>query len=67
MSNLVGKIIAYEDGDLTDREVLELFSELVKTRQAYSLQGHYGRLALALIDGGYLETDGTITELGEVV
>jgi hypothetical protein len=42
---------------------LELFSELIKTGQAWRLQGHYGRTARAIIDAGYISKDGEILEV----
>lgn len=51
---LVTEIMAYEQGDLDDDATLELFQHLVDTGLAWSLQGHYGRTAAALIDAGYL-------------
>ena len=52
MKNIVDKLIAYEMGELTDEETVSLFRHLVKTGQAFSLQGHYGRTASALIREG---------------
>jgi len=57
---IVDKIIAYEGGELSDKNTLELFSELVKNGMAWSLQGCYGRQAEALIKGGYLSSKGEI-------
>ncbi len=57
---LIDKIIDYEQGTLSEKETLELFSELVRTGQAWTLQGHYGRTAKALIDNGFLDGDGEI-------
>lgn len=65
--NLIDSIMDYESGELDDRGTLELFAELVRTGQAWQLQGHYGRTAHALIQGGYLTTDGTLTERGREV
>lgn len=56
----VGYIIAYEQGELRGQEVLELFSYLIKTGKAWTLQGAYGRQAGALIDRGYLSKQGKI-------
>jgi len=50
--NEVDKIIAYEQGELTDEEVIELFQELITSGLAWNLQGHYGRMADALIKQG---------------
>jgi hypothetical protein len=56
--DLTNRIIDYECGHLDDRGTLRLFSELVKTGMAWTLQGHYGRTAQALINDGWLEADG---------
>ncbi len=58
--DLVGNIIAYESGDLKNSEALTLFAELIKTGQAWTLQGSYGRTARALIDNGYISKNGKI-------
>jgi hypothetical protein len=58
--DLTDRIIAYEFDELTPTQTVELFSELVRTGLAFGLQGHYGRTAQALINGGYLAPDGTI-------
>ena len=60
---MIDKIIAYESGELNDTKTLELFRELVKNGQAWTLQGHYGRNATALIEGGFLTREGEITDL----
>lgn len=58
--DLVGNIIAYEAGELDNSSTLLLFSHLVKSGQAWTLQGHYGRQAMRLIDAGYLDAEGNI-------
>lgn len=47
-------IIQYEDGTIDDEGFIDLFQYLVDTGLAWSLQGHYGRTAAALIDDGYI-------------
>lgn len=58
--DLVGCIMDYEGGEISDERILELMSHLIKTGQAWTLQGHYGRTAKQLIDGGYISEDGEI-------
>lgn len=53
-------MIRYESGEASDEETLELFSDLIKNGQAWTLQGHYGRTAKALIEGGYISREGKI-------
>lgn len=58
--SLVDKIIAYETGELSGEKTLELFAELIKTGQAWTLQGHYGRTAHVLIEQGFIDKQGNI-------
>jgi hypothetical protein len=57
----VDQIIAYESGELTDQEVVCFFADLVKSGMAWSLQGHYGRNASALIREGYIDREGNVS------
>ena len=50
----------YEGGNPTVKEMLELFGYLIKTGQAWSLQGMYGRQASALIENGWINKKGII-------
>jgi hypothetical protein len=58
--SLIDQIISYENGDMQEGEALQLFSTLIKTGQAWSLQGHYGRTARHLIDAGFISESGKI-------
>jgi hypothetical protein len=55
MENVVGKIISYESGELSNDEIYELFQELVDSGMAWKLQGSYGRVAQGLIELGIIE------------
>lgn len=59
----VDTIIAFENGDLSERETLDLFAGLIKTGTAWTLQGSYGRMANGFLEQGLIDPDGTVTEL----
>ena len=48
----VSEIMAFENGELNDDEVIDLFQRLVDSGAAWQLQGYYGRTARQLIDAG---------------
>ena len=64
MPNTLEQIIAYETGELDYEGTLKLFSNLIKSGQAWSLQGHYGRTAKQIIELNLISKDGKITQHG---
>jgi hypothetical protein len=50
--DLVGFIMAFEGGEVSEEELVEGFQHLIDTGQAWTLQGFYGRTAAALIEAG---------------
>ncbi len=50
---LVDWVIAYEDGTLSEDEIITGFQRLIDTGIAWKWQGSYGRTAQALIDAGF--------------
>lgn len=61
--NLINYIMEYEGGNMKTREYLYLFSYLVKTGQAWTLQGMYGREAKRLQNAGLITKDGNVDTL----
>ena len=56
-STLVQDIIDYENGDMDFDRMVDLFQRLIDSGQAWTLQGHYGRVANNLIDEGHCKFD----------
>lgn len=54
MNDALDRIIAYEQGDLDEDEVIALFQDLVDSGLAWQLQGHYGRTAASLYEAGLI-------------
>lgn len=54
----VDLIIAYENNELDTLNTIKLFCYLQRTRMAYQLQGHYGRMAQVLIAQGFFNEMG---------
>jgi hypothetical protein len=49
---LLDYILEFEEGDISEERLVELFQHLVDTGQAWTLQGVYGRTAMSLIEAG---------------
>jgi hypothetical protein len=58
---LIDQFIAYENGELTDQQIVCFFAELVKNGAAWSLQGRWSRTANALIKEGWIDREGNVT------
>ena len=52
--DIVGQIMAYEDGQLEQDEIVALFDRLVQTGMIAGLQGSYQRMAERLIADGLI-------------
>lgn len=50
----VSSIMEYEQGELDEEGIINLFQFLVDTGMVWSLQGSYSRMAAALIEAGYV-------------
>ena len=64
---LTNDIIAYESGSLNEQETIDMFQRLVDTGLAWKLQGHYGRAARALIEGGLVIQKKEVSATAEVM
>jgi hypothetical protein len=50
--NFAAWVLAYENGTLDNSEMIEMFQYLLDTAMVWSLQGHYQRTAVALVEQG---------------
>lgn len=51
--NVVGFIMDFEAGELSDEAIIEGFQHLIDSGIVWTLQGFYGRTAQILIEAGY--------------
>lgn len=50
--DFVDDVMAYEGGEMSEKEMINFFQKMVNSGRVWSLQGSYGRQAKALIDVG---------------
>jgi len=50
--DIVGDIIRFKQGEMSEEEIIQFFQQLVDSRLAWQLQGSYGRMAERLITAG---------------
>lgn len=62
MKDITSRIIEYEGGGMLFIDVIELFSDLIKTGLVWSLQGSYGRMAMKFIEMKILDEQGNINQ-----
>ena len=60
MTDLLEKIMRFEEGDMDEAETIDFFQDLVNTGMAWKLQGYYGRVAAHLIDQGLVSDRPTV-------
>ena len=53
-TDIVGKIVAFEQGELSNEEVYSLFQFLLDSGMIHSLQGSYQRMAEELLLAGMI-------------
>lgn len=58
----IDTLMRYEAGDLCLGCTMTLFGDLIRTGQAWTLQGFYGRSAARLIELGRIDRDGTVLD-----
>ena len=52
MKNMVESIVKFENGDMSESEVVDFFQEIINSGLVWQLQGFYGRIAEDLIEEG---------------
>jgi hypothetical protein len=55
--DVLDRMMAYENGELSQEDVIDLFQHLLNSGRVWQLQGHYGRMVKWLIEAGYIEPE----------
>ena len=50
---MINQVIAYEQCELDEEGIIDMFQQLINSGLAWEMQGSYGRTAKALLDAGY--------------
>ena len=58
--DFLDQIIEYESGELNDKEIIEMFAEMIQDGTVWQLQGSYSRTAEAFIFNEILDKQGNI-------
>ena len=53
-TDIVSRLMDYEDGNLSQEETIALFQALVNSGMAWTLQGSYGRTAQDMLKAGLI-------------
>lgn len=53
-------MMEFEEGTLSDKDILKLFSKLLKSGIVWQLQGSYQRFVMKLIDNNLIDEKGKI-------
>ena len=61
--DIVSMIDAYENGDTNLEQEIFLYAELVRTGKAWTLKGHYCRVAKEMIDLEFISKDGRVLKV----
>ena len=59
---IVSDIIRFENGEMSNREIVIFFSGLIQSGMCWKLQGCYGRMAKMLINSRLISIEGEINQ-----
>lgn len=56
----IDQIIDFENGEMDEQQIIEMFASGIKSGMVWQLQGSYGRMAQSLIDKKIIDNEGNI-------